>query len=89
MKVKNNKKGFTLPELVVTLIVLAIILAIGIPTAINYIRRAEFRKNEENAKTIYLASESVLTWYRSSGQWENFGKRFLVRESRIPNLPGK
>ena len=52
MKVKNNKKGFTLPELVVTLIVLAIILAIGIPTAINYIRRAEFRKNEETSAII-------------------------------------
>ena len=77
MKVKNNKKGFTLPELVVTLIVLAIILAIGIPTAINYIRRAEFRKNEENAKTIYMASESVLTWYRSSGQWEEFREEVL------------
>lgn len=74
---KNNKKGFTLPELVVTLIVLTIILAIGIPTAIYYIRRAEFRKNEENAKTIYMAAESVLTWYRSSGQWEEFKEEVL------------
>lgn len=89
MKVKNNKKGFTLPELVVTLIVLAIILAIGIPTAINYIRRAEFRKNEENAKTIYLASESVLTWYRSSGQWEEFREEVLGQGIKNTKFTGE
>lgn len=89
MKVKNNKKGFTLPELVVTLIVLAIILAIGIPTAINYIRRAEFRKNEENAKTIYLASESVLTWYRSSGQWEEFREEVLDQGIKNTKFTGE
>ena len=29
-------------------------------------------KNEENAKTAYLAAEAALTWYRSSGQWDAF-----------------
>ncbi|XCP86775.1 type II secretion system protein [Roseburia hominis] len=79
MKIRNHKKGFTLPELVVTLIVLAVILAIGIPTAIYFIKRAEFRKNEENAKTIYMAAESALTWYRSSGQWEEFREEVLAK----------
>lgn len=77
MRIRSSKKGFTLPEMVVTMIVLAVILAIGIPTAINYIKRAEFRKNEENAKTIYMVAESVLTWYRSSGQWEEFREEVL------------
>lgn len=76
---KNGKRGFTLPELVVTLIILAVILAIGIPTAIHYIKLAEFRKNEENAKTIYMTAESVLTWYRSSGQWEEFREEVLEK----------
>lgn len=89
MKVKNSKKGFTLPELVVTLIVLAIILAIGIPTAINYIRHAEFRKNEENAKTIYMASESVLTWYRSSGQWDEFREEVLDKGIKNTSCTGE
>jgi len=76
---RNRKKGFTLSELVVTLMILAVILAIGIPTAIHYIRLAEFRKNEENAKTIYMTAESVLTWYRSSGQWEEFREEVLAQ----------
>lgn len=32
---RDRKKGFTLPELVVALVILAVILAIGIPTAIH------------------------------------------------------
>ena len=77
MKNSRNKKGFTLTELMVVLVIMAIIAAIAVPSFINYWRRAEFRKNEENAKTIYLAAESKLTYYRSSGQWDQFQKRLL------------
>lgn len=71
---KNKKKGFTLTELIVVLVIMAIIAAIAVPFFINYWKKAEFRKNEENAKTVYLAAESRLTYYRSSGQWDAFKK---------------
>lgn len=77
MKNSTKKKGFTLTELMVVLVIMSIIAAIAVPSFINYWRRAEFRKNEENAKTIYLAAESKLTYYRSSGQWHQFKKRLL------------
>lgn len=64
-------------ELLVVLAILTIIAAIAIPTAIHYIRLAEFRKNEANAKTVYLAAESQLTWYRTSGEWEQFRKKVV------------
>lgn len=72
---KNRKKGFTMVELMVVLIILSIIAAVAVPFFINYWRKAEFRKNEENAKTVYLAAESKLTYYRSSGQWDSFKKQ--------------
>ncbi len=75
MTKSTRKKGFTLVELLVVLTIMGIILAIAIPSFINYWKRAEFRKNESNAKTIYLAAESKLTYYRSSGQWEKFQKQ--------------
>lgn len=68
------KKGFTLTEVIVVLVLIAVGAAIAIPTAIRYQKQAEFRKNESNAKTAYLAAESALTWYRSSGTWEEFKK---------------
>ena len=72
---RPKKKGFTLVELVVVLVIMTVILGIAIPSVLHYMKMAEFRKNEENAKTVYLAAESKLTYYRSSGQWEEFKKR--------------
>ena len=72
---KTSKKGFTLTELIVVLVIMSVIAAIAIPFFTNYWKNAEFRKNEQNAKTIYLAAESKLTYYRSSGQWESFKKQ--------------
>lgn len=71
---RAKKKGYTLMELLVVLAIMGIILAIAVPSFISYWRKAEFRKNESNAKTIYLAAESKLTYYRSSGQWKQFKK---------------
>lgn len=73
------KKGFTLIEAVVVLVILAVVAAVAIPTASHYIKLAEFRKNEANAKTAYLAAESVLTWYRASGEWEGFREEIIEK----------
>lgn len=90
---KNRKKGFTMVELMVVLIILSIIAAVAVPFFINYWRKAEFRKNEENAKTVYLAAESKLTYYRSSGQWDSFKKQIEKKGIRYTgsdlNLNGK
>ena len=57
---KTGKKGFTLTELIVVLVIMGIIAAIAVPLFTNYWRNAEFRKNEENARTVYLAHITVL-----------------------------
>ena len=52
----KRKNGFTLVELTVVLVIFAIIMAIASPFFIRYWRAAEFRKNESNARTVYLAA---------------------------------
>lgn len=76
MKELRNK-GFTLTEIVIALVILSILAAVAVPSAMNYIKLAEFRKNESAAKTAYLAAESTLTWYRNSGEWEQFRKEVI------------
>lgn len=69
---KCGKGGFTLVELVVTLIILSILFAIAVPSLLGYIHLSQFRKNESYAKTMYLSAESELTYLRTGGEWESF-----------------
>ena len=72
---KCGKGGFTLVELVVTLVILSILFAIAVPSLLGYIHLSQFRKNESYAKTMYLSAESELTYLRTGGEWESFCSR--------------
>ena len=69
---KCGKGGFTLVELVVTLVILSILFAIAVPSLLGYIHLSQFRKNESYAKTMYLSAESELTYLRTGGEWGSF-----------------
>ena len=49
---KNNKKGFTLVELVIVVAVMAILVAVAIPTVKSITGTATSAVNETNARTI-------------------------------------
>lgn len=50
---KNNKKGFTLIELVIVIAILAILALILVPAISKYIGDANVAKNQASARTIY------------------------------------
>ena len=49
---KNNKKGFTLVELVIVVAVMAILVAVAIPTISSISASAQSSVNDTNARTI-------------------------------------
>ena len=49
---KNNKKGFTLVELVIVVAVMAILVAVAIPTVSSITTTARNATNDSNARTI-------------------------------------
>lgn len=74
-RTERKKGGFTMVELIVTLVIMGILFAIAVPNLTGYIHLSQFRKNESYAKTMYLSAESSLTYYRTGGEWETFSRK--------------
>ena len=80
---KTGKKGFTLTELIVVLSILWALLPRSQFRCLQLLEKCRVSKNEENARAVYLAAESKLTYYRSSGQWDSFQKQIKKQAKRI------
>lgn len=60
---KQNKKGFTLVELIVVMAIIAVLAAILVPTMLGFMNNAKYTQANANAKTIYTAVNSVVADY--------------------------
>jgi len=54
-KLRKNKKGFTLIELIVVIAILAILAAVAVPVILGVVGDAEANVNTANARTIVTA----------------------------------
>lgn len=52
-KLLRNKKGFTLIELIVVILILAILAAILVPAILKYVDQANFSKGAANVRSLY------------------------------------
>ena len=49
---KLNKKGFTLMEMLIVIAIIAILIAIAIPTFTNALEKSKIRTDEANARSL-------------------------------------
>lgn len=71
-KARENKKGFTLVELIVVLVILAILAAILVPALLGWIDKAKEKQILVNARTAYMAAQTLVS--------EDYAKKTSAQE---------
>ena len=75
-KLRKNDKGFTLVELIVVLVILALLAAILVPALLGYIDKAKKEKNYQAAQEVHTAVQALAT--ESYGKGESKPKMSLA-----------
>lgn len=68
----NNKKGFTLAELLGTLAITVILLAIGMVAILHYSNVLKLTEMDNNSKEIFIAAQNHLTHAQASGALKSY-----------------
>ena len=84
MRIKNNKKGFTLIELMAVIAIIAILAAVLVPTVSGYINRTK-------KSNIVVQSRNVLYYILSSGEHidNNSKLKELIDKGLLDDYEGK
>ena len=81
-KLKNNKKGFTLVEIIVVLVILAVLAAAAIPTMLGFVEDSKGKAEIANARAAYVACQSIATEEKASGTATlETGKTYVIADT--------
>lgn len=58
-KIRTNKKGFTLAELLIVVAIIGVLVAISIPIFTSQLKKARLATNQANARAAYAAATAA------------------------------
>lgn len=67
MKIKNNRKGFTLAEMLMTVAIILILAGVSFVGVIHYLKYLKQLENDGIAKEIFIAAQNHLSMASSQG----------------------
>ena len=74
----RNSRGITLVELIVVLVIMSILAASGIFSAVGFVKRSQLTQNDKNAETIYQAAQTALLQLEKSGSIDEWVKTKMI-----------
>lgn len=80
-----NKKGFTLTEILIVLVVAGILLALILPNTLKAIERANVTAQESNLNTVQVALFMCFTEERNWGNCDSFQE--LIDGNYLEEIP--
>lgn len=83
---KRKNKGFTLVEVIVILVILAVLAAVLIPSMSTYIDKARDKQIIANARSAYVAAQTLASECYGIGKIEQFGTAEDYTENDILKL---
>ena len=59
-ELKKNKKGFTLIEIIVVVVILAVLMAVAVPSVMKYLSEADNAKYMAQARTVMTTAQAEM-----------------------------
>lgn len=82
----RSNRGFTLVEMIVTMMLLSILLTISVMGLMAWQDWSDFNQANEYAETMFLAAQNQLSEYNANGTLEDFAKQTESLNPEIVNL---
>ena len=67
---QKRRAGFTLAEILVTVAILTILLALAVPNVLAYYRRLKLAELDDSARAIFMAAQNRMTAMINAGEME-------------------
>ena len=82
----RSNRGFTLVEMIVTMMLLSILLTISVMGLLAWQDWSDFNQANEYAETMFLSAQNQLSEYNANGTLEDFAKQTESLNPEIVNL---
>ena len=87
MKVKRDSRGFTLVEMVVTLVIVVLLAAIAVPSMLGFVKQARESEAYAHLRTVRVALSLIETQAQVDGTFSEGTSVSLSYPNRVGKLP--